>query len=316
MVESETLRLTDENRQLKRALVGEYRPENMVGQSGAMRAVFDQIMMVAGSRATVLITGESGTGKELVAKAIHAVSDRREKPFIGISCAGIPETMMENELFGHERGAFTGAVALQKGRFELANGGTIFLDEVGDIPLSIQVKLLRVLQEREIERLGGKETIKLDVRLVAATNRDLAVEMRAGTFREDLYYRLNVIPIHLPPLRERVNDVPLLADHFLKKFSAENNRKIKGFSREAMAALMRYPWPGNVRELENLIQRMVILDSDSVIGMDDLPPPSSQGKRVPMSSAKPEPPYWKKPSTRRLAFSTSHPPPKESETRS
>lgn len=311
MVESETSRLTDENILLKRALAGEYRPENMVGQSDAMRAVFDQIMMVARSRATVLITGESGTGKELVAKALHSASDRKDKPFIGISCAGIPETMMENELFGHERGAFTGAVATQKGRFELAHEGTVFLDEVGEIPLSIQVKLLRVIQEREIERLGGKETIKLDVRLVAATNRDLAAEMRAGKFREDLYYRLNVIPIHLPPLRERINDITLLADHFLRRFASENEKPIKGISREAMAMMTRYPWPGNVRELENLVQRMVIMDSDGIIGADDLPASiSAREGREPPKPDRAEPGELEKASRETAAPLFSAPPEK------
>ncbi len=271
MVESEKARLADENLHLKRALKGQYRLENLVGASNPMRAVFEQIMLVAKAKATVLITGESGTGKELVAKAIHVNSRVSEGPFIGVSCASLPETMLEDALFGHERGAFTGATRRHKGRFERADGGTLFLDEVGEISLNVQVKLLRVLQERKLERLGGTETIPVDVRLVAATNRDLAAEVRAGNFREDLYYRLNVVPIHLPPLRERINDMPLLADHFLRKFCEENEKKVRGFSRAAMAVMAAYSWPGNVRELENLLERAVVMAQDEVVGSEELP---------------------------------------------
>ncbi len=271
MVETEKASLTDENIQLKRVLNTHFGLENLVGASSAMRAVFEQVKHVAPSRATVLITGESGTGKELIAKAVHFNSTRRDGPFISVSCASLPEGVLENELFGHERGAFTGATKLKKGRFELADGGTIFLDEIGEIPVNLQVKLLRVLQEREIERLGGKATIPVDVRIVAATNRNLATEMRSGNFREDLYYRLNVVPVHLPPLRERKRDVPLLADYFLRKFVEENEKPITGFSREALAAMGKHNWPGNVRELENLVERCVVLANHPVIDLDDLP---------------------------------------------
>jgi transcriptional regulator with GAF, ATPase, and Fis domain len=269
--------LADENAELRRALHDTYRLENMVGTSSAMQAVYEQVHLVARSRATVLLTGESGTGKELVAKAIHCNSDRGSKAFVRLSCASLPETLLESELFGHEKGAFTGAVGRKEGRFELADGGTIFLDEVGEIPLGLQVKLLRVLQEREFERLGGKTTLKVDVRVVAATNRNLAREVREGRFREDLYYRLNVVPIHLPPLRERREDIALLAHHFLRRFCGENQKEIKGFSREALPVLTRYDWPGNVRELENAVERMVVMARGDAIETADLPPELSDG---------------------------------------
>jgi Nif-specific regulatory protein len=271
MVESEKSLLADENLHLRRALEGEYKLKNLVGNSQAMKSVFEQIALVAKSRATVLITGESGTGKELVAKALHFNSERHDKPFVGLSCASLPESVLENELFGHEKGAFTGALTLKRGRFELAHGGTIFLDEIGEIPLNLQVKLLRVLQEREFERLGGKDTVKIDVRVIAATNRDLTAEVRAGRFREDLFYRLNVVPIHMPPLRERKGDIPLLAHSFLEKFRLENERKVKGFSRAALTAMTNYDWPGNVRELENAIERAVVLSQGDTLMPGDLP---------------------------------------------
>jgi Nif-specific regulatory protein len=272
MVRREKAELAAENKRLRRALDGAFRLDNMVGSSPQMLAVYEQVHLVARSRATVLITGESGTGKELVAKAIHFNSDRSRRPFVRLSCASLPATLLESELFGHERGAFTGALARKPGRFELAQGGTIFLDEVGEIPLELQVKLLRVLQEREFERLGGRETLQVDVRVVAATNRDLAREVREGRFREDLYYRLNVVPIHLPPLRERREDVPLLAHHFLQRFCDENGKVLEGFTREALDALVRHEWPGNVRELENTVERGVVLARKWTIGAEDLPP--------------------------------------------
>ena len=271
MVHREKAELADENRRLRRALDGAYRLDNMVGTSPLMLAVYEQVHLVAKSRATVLLTGESGTGKELVAKAIHFNSDRAQKPFVRLSCASLPATLLESELFGHERGAFTGAVARKAGRFELADGGTILLDEVGEIPLELQVKLLRVLQERELERLGGHETRSVDVRVIAATNRDLAREVREGRFREDLYYRLNVVPIHLPPLRERREDVPLLAHHFLRRFAEENQKSFEGFTSEAVELLVRYDWPGNVRELENAVERAVVLARGPTIEARDLP---------------------------------------------
>ncbi len=272
MVRREKAELAAENKRLRRALDGAFRLDNMVGSSPQMLAVYEQVHLVARSRATVLITGESGTGKELVAKAIHFNSDRSRRPFVRLSCASLPATLLESELFGPERGAFTGALARKPGRFELAQGGTIFLDEVGEIPLELQVKLLRVLQEREFERLGGRETLQVDVRVVAATNRDLAREVREGRFREDLYYRLNVVPIHLPPLRERRDDVPLLAHHFLQRFCDENAKVLDGFTREALDALVRHEWPGNVRELENTVERGVVLARKRTIGAEDLPP--------------------------------------------
>jgi len=284
MVRREKATLADENRRLRRALDGAYRLDNMVGASARMLAVYEQVHLVAKSRATVLITGESGTGKELVAKAIHFNSDRARRPFIRLSCASLPETLLESELFGHERGAFTGAVARKPGRFELADGGTIFLDEVGEIPLGLQVKLLRVLQEREFERLGGRTTLSVDVRVIAATNRDLAKEVREGRFREDLYYRLNVVPIHLPPLRERPEDVPLLAHHFLTRFSDENRKHFEGFSPDAMELLTRHPWPGNVRELENAVERVVVLARGPLIRPTDLPSGLAKRSQLPVGA--------------------------------
>ena len=251
--------LVEENRYLKSEIEKEYNFSEIVGESDAMKKIYEIIKKVAATPATVLITGESGTGKELVARAITAHSLRKNMPFIKVNCAALPETLLESELFGHEKGAFTGAVQRRKGRFELANKGTILLDEIGEIPPKIQAKLLRVLQEREFERIGGERPIKVDVRVIATTNRDLEKEIKEGKFREDLYYRLNVIPIHLPPLKDRKEDIPLLVKHFLKKYVAYGRDKNFEISEKAMKKLMEYNWPGNVRELENIIERIVVL---------------------------------------------------------
>jgi len=261
--QQETLR--EENRQLRAELTRRYHPDNIVGNSREMQGVYDQIFQVAKSQATVLITGETGTGKELVAHAIHYASNRAGEPFVRVHCAALPESLIESELFGHVKGAFTGAVTDRKGRFELADGGTIFLDEIGEIPLSIQAKLLRVLQEREFERVGGIKTIKVNVRIIAATHCDLPGMVEKGLFREDLYYRLSVFPIYVPPLHKRKADILLLADHFMARYSDENGKKVNKFSNEALDLLMRHRWPGNVRELENCIERAVLLTEDDVI---------------------------------------------------
>jgi Nif-specific regulatory protein len=268
----EQARLREENVRLQQKLKDKFHPSNIIGKSKAMQVVYDLIAQVSESNTTVLIRGESGTGKELVAHAIHYNSLRAGKPFIKVSCAALPETVIESELFGHEKGAFTGAIAQRKGRFELADGGTIFLDEIGDLSPATQVKLLRVLQEREFERVGGTTTIKCDVRIIAATNRNLEDLIQKGRFREDLYYRLNVFPIHLPPLRERGTDILLLANHFAEKFSRVHHKEIKRISTPAIDMLMSYHWPGNVRELENCIERAVILSNDGVIHGHHLPP--------------------------------------------
>jgi Nif-specific regulatory protein len=265
-------RLIAENTRLQEELRDRFRPSNIIGNSPAMQAVYDMIAQVSASNATVLIRGESGTGKELVAHAIHYNSARANKPFIKVNCAALPETILESELFGHEKGAFTGAVSLRKGRFELAEGGTIFLDEVGDFSPATQVKLLRVLQEREFERVGGNRTQKIDVRIVAATNRDLEKLIEEEGFRRDLYYRLNVFPIHLPPLRERRTDILLLANFFIEKYSKENGKNVRRISTPAIDMLMSYHWPGNVRELENCIERAVLISTDDVIHGHHLPP--------------------------------------------
>jgi Nif-specific regulatory protein len=243
----------------------------MIGASPAMRQVYEEVGQVARTTATALILGESGTGKELVAHAIHANSERAGAPFIKINSAAFPETLFESELFGHERGAFTGAVGRKKGRLDRAQGGTLFLDEIGDLPLSTQVKLLRVLQSREYERLGGTETLRADVRLIAATNKNLAAAVVAGTFREDLYYRLNVFTITLPPLRERRTDVPALAQYFLDKYSREHRRDIRRITSRALELLAAHPWPGNVRELENAIERAVVSCGGAVVDEFHLP---------------------------------------------
>ncbi|MDR0310521.1 MAG: sigma-54 dependent transcriptional regulator [Acidobacteriota bacterium] len=263
--------LREENRRLKSTLRERYGFENIIGRGAAMRQVFDLIAQVAPSRSTVLLLGESGTGKELVARAIHAASGRASAPFVAINCGNIPSDLLESELFGHVRGAFTGATSLKKGLFEAADGGTIFLDEIGTLSLEIQSRLLRVIQEREFRRLGGLENIKVDARIIAATNTDLALGVSRGTFREDLYYRLNVIVIRLPALRERPDDIPALAEHFIRKFSAENRREKLTLEPAALKILMDYSWPGNVRELENVMERAVVLAPGGVIGADLLP---------------------------------------------
>jgi Nif-specific regulatory protein len=244
----------------------------IIGTSNAMRGVYEMLTQVAPSDATVLITGESGTGKELVAAELHRLSKRAGSALIRVNCAALPESIIESELFGHERGAFTGALSQRKGRFELAHGGTLFLDEIGELPPQIQVKLLRVLQERELERVGGASTIKVNVRLITATNRNLEEEVKSGRFREDLYYRLNVFPLHIPPLRERKSDIVLLADYFTEKYAEKNGKPIKRISTPAIDLLTSYSWPGNVRELENCIERAVILSTDRVIHSYNLPP--------------------------------------------
>jgi two-component system NtrC family response regulator len=267
----ERQRLVAENRELRLALSERHRVEGIIGESGRMQEVLSLVHRVAGSDATVLIQGESGTGKELIARAIHYASPRAPRPLVKVNCAALPETLLESELFGHEKGAFTGATAARQGRFELAHGGTLFLDEIGDLPLHLQVKLLRVLQEREFERVGSGRPIAVDVRLIAATHRDLAALVKGGEFRDDLYYRINVVTIVVPPLRERREDIPPLIDHFVRKFAETNRKRIAGLTREARELLLRYDYPGNVRELENLIERAVVLTRDDVIGAADLP---------------------------------------------
>ena len=264
-------RLYVENRELREELQDRHRIEGIIGESGQMLEVTSLVRRVAPSEATVLIRGESGTGKELIAQAIHYASPRAAKPLIRVNCAALPENLLESELFGHEKGSFTGAVATRKGRFESADGGTLFLDEIGDLPLHLQAKLLRVLQEKEFERVGSSHPLKVDVRVLSATHRDLERLMTSGQFREDLYYRLNVVTIVLPPLRERRQDLPALMDYFLRRFAAKNGKTIRGFSHKAREALLRYDYPGNVRELENLIERAVVLTRDDVIDRGDLP---------------------------------------------
>ncbi len=263
--------LKAENESLKGDFINKL-PTNMKGRSNQMNDLHALINSVAKTDATVLIRGESGVGKELVADSIHQNSNRKERPFIKVNCASLPDTLIESELFGHEKGAFTGAAQRRIGRFEAANGGTIFLDELGDIPASTQIKLLRVLQERELERLGSTQTIKVDVRVIAATNRNLEQMIRDGEFREDLYYRLNVFPIYIPALRERIGDVPILANHFIEKFNVRYGKEIKRITSAAIDILMVYKWPGNIRELENCIERACILSSDNVLRAHNLPP--------------------------------------------
>lgn len=249
----------------------------IIGKSASLKAVFDLIECVAPTDSTVLIQGETGTGKELITRSIHDISTRREGPLQKLNCSAIPHELIESELFGHERGSFTGAIAQRVGRFELAHKGTLFLDEVGDLPLALQPKLLRVLQEREFERLGGTQVRRVDVRLVAATNRDLAAMVKRGEFRSDLYYRLNVFPLHLPPLRERREDIPLLVNHFVRKYASRMKRSAETVPRPTMEKLVSLPWPGNVRELQNIIERGVILSRGSVleVPLPDLPPHST-----------------------------------------
>lgn len=269
-IEREREAFLEEKENLKSQLKGKYRVENIIGQSDSMQEVFEAVHRVAPSKANVLLRGESGTGKELVAKAIHYMSARAKGPFIKFNCASIPEGLLESELFGHEKGSFTGATAMRKGRFELANGGSIFLDEIGDLPLTLQPKILRVLQEKEFERVGGEKTIKVEVRLIAATSRNLEELVSSGKFREDLYYRLNVVPIFLPSLTERKEDISLLSEYFIKKYNTENNKSVM-LTPDVMNVFMNYDWPGNVRELENTIERLVVMSHSKNITVSDLP---------------------------------------------
>ncbi len=268
---AERKHLLSENRKLKRALAEKYQFENIIGNSSQMLQVFEMVHRVAESKATVLLRGESGTGKSMIAKAIHFNSPQATGPFISVNCSALPENLIESELFGHERGAFTGATSMKKGRFELAHKGTLFLDEIGELPHSVQVKLLNVIQEREFQRVGGTKTVKVDVRIIAATNKNLEHAMEQGEFREDLYYRLNVFPIYLPPLRERKSDIVALAEYFLQKFSKEYGKEIRQFSSAAIDCLMQSNWPGNVRELQNCIERAVIVCSEPVLRVHHLP---------------------------------------------
>jgi len=270
--------LVRENRVLKETLKDRFKSEDFVYQSEKMNEVASLIVRIAKTDSTCIINGESGVGKEVVVDLLHSLSERNNNPLIKVNCAAIPETLLESELFGYEKGAFTGAYQRKIGKFELANKGTIFLDEVGDIPLVLQSKLLRVLQEREIERLGGLHPVKVDVRIIAATNKNLDEEVKKGAFREDLYYRLNVVNIRVPPLRERKDDIPLLIDFFLKKYSAKHKKNVKGLTREARDVLMKYDYPGNVRELENITERAVVLTRGDSISKEDLPAFSDETK--------------------------------------
>jgi two-component system NtrC family response regulator len=281
---AERVRLRQEVRALQTQLVERHRLEGIIGESGRMQEVLALVARVAPSDATVLVRGESGTGKELIARAIHFNSPRADKPLVSLNCAAIPEQLLESELFGHEKGAFTGAVAQRKGRFELADGGSIFLDEIGDLSPALQVKLLRVLQERQFERLGGGKPLSVDVRVIAATHRDLETGLRVGSFREDLYYRLNVVAVQIPPLRERREDIPPLLDHFLRRFGEKNRRPAPGLTAAARDALLKYDYPGNVRELENIVERAVLLCRGGVIDLEDL---SVTTRPVPRSSDAP-----------------------------
>ncbi len=267
----ENYRLIKENRRLSQALSERYKYGNIIGKSKPMQGIYDMISKVAQSKASVLITGPSGTGKELIAKAVHYNSPRKDRPFISVNCGALTETLLESELFGHEKGAFTGALSMKKGRFELADSGTLFLDEVTDMPPPLQVKLLRVLQEMEFERVGGTKTIKVDVRVLSASNRNIKEVVAEGNFREDLFYRLNVINIEVPSLRERPEDIRLLVDHFIEKYRQDEGKERIELSPEAWKILYSYSWPGNVRELENVIERAVVLKADRVIGQEDLP---------------------------------------------
>ena len=260
-----------ENLLLRQSLEDQFTADNIVGRGKAMQRVLEMVAKAAPTRSTVLITGESGTGKELVAKAIHYGSPRKNASFVSVNCMALASGVLESELFGHEKGSFTGAVARKRGRFEMAHEGTIFIDEIGELSPELQVKLLRVIQERRFERVGGSDSIEVDIRILAATNRNLAEAVAAGTFREDLYYRLNVVHITTPPLREHREDIPLLTAHFLERYSGENNKKFKGFSAEAMDYLTAYEWPGNVRQLQNVVERCVVLAASDVIGVEDLP---------------------------------------------
>jgi len=274
--------LRDENRQLKQELGRRYEFDNIIGRSPAMQEIFTTIERVGPTRATVLLTGESGVGKDLIARAIHFHSPRKDRPLVKINCTAIPENLMESELFGYEKGAFTGAQTTKPGKFEQADTGTVFLDEIGDVPAAIQVKLLRVLQEREFERLGSNTTRHIDVRLVAATNQDLRAALEQGTFREDLYYRLNVVPIDIPPLRERKQDIPFLANHFVKKLAVDTGSQVETITDAGMEKLLSYHWPGNVRELENIIERSLVMAAGKQLDAGDIklesaPRPRPQG---------------------------------------
>lgn len=273
--------LSLQNRELEREIAGKKSFEHIIGKSQAMLRVFDVVKRVAATKASVLITGESGVGKELIANALHNLSPRKDKPFIKVHCAALAETLLESELFGHEKGSFTGAVSRKRGRFELAHQGTIFLDEIGEIDQTVQIKILRVLQDKKFERVGGEETLEVDVRVVTATNRDLEREIAEGRFREDLFYRLNVVRIHVPPLRERKDDLPLMIAAFLREFAEENGKKIEGFDSKARSALYAYEWPGNVRQLRNCIESAVVMTSGPLITLDDLPPSIRSGEEVP-----------------------------------
>jgi Nif-specific regulatory protein len=279
MVQDEKRQLLTENTDLKERLKERYSLYNIVGTSNKMTEVFQMIEKISGTDVTVLVRGESGTGKELVANAIHYHSSRAAKPFLKLNCAALPDTLMESELFGHEKGAFTGALEQRQGRFERANGGTLFLDEIGTLNFSAQAKLLRVLQEKEFERVGGQKTLRTDVRVIAATSKDLEKSIEDGTFREDLYYRLNVFPIFMPPLRERKTDILLLSDHFVEKYSQKYGKRVRRISTPAIDMLMQYHWPGNVRELENCIERAVVLCNDRVLHSYHLPPTLQTGER-------------------------------------
>ncbi len=283
--ELDVQQVRDENKRLKEALGKRYHFQNIVGRSKKMQEVLALVERVAPTNSTVLIGGESGVGKDLIARAIHQNSRRASGPFIKINSTAIPDTLFESELFGFERGAFTGALASKPGKFELADKGTLFLDEIGDVPAPIQVKLLRVLQEREFERLGGTKTLKVDVRMIAATNRDLRAALEEGTFREDLYYRLNVVPIDIPPLREHKEDIPELVNHFLARFAVDNEKEIEGITPAAVNALMNYHWPGNVRQLENSVERAVALSSGPVIDVQDIHLDTMQSRNVAQVSA-------------------------------
>ena len=267
-----TRELALQHRALQEELDQKRQFANIIGTSVEMNRIFDVVRQVAPTRASVLITGESGVGKELIADAIHQLSNRREKPFVKVHCAALSESLLESELFGHEKGAFTGAVARKRGRFELAHLGSIFLDEIGEINQSVQIKILRVLQEKTFERVGGEQTLEVDVRIISATNKDLKTEIQRGTFREDLYYRLNVVNIHIPPLRDRKEDIPLLVSAFIKEFATENDKPVEGIDPKARALLYNYSWPGNVRELRNSIESAVVMAKGSIITPDDLPP--------------------------------------------
>ncbi|HEY9053917.1 MAG TPA: sigma-54 dependent transcriptional regulator [Rectinemataceae bacterium] len=260
------------NQELREEVLAQQRISSIIGRSPSMRRIFDLVRKVAPTKASVLITGESGVGKELIADAIHNLSPRRDKPLIKVHCAALAESLLESELFGHEKGAFTGAQMRKRGRFEMADGGTLFLDEIGEINQNVQIKILRVLQERKFERVGGETTVEVDTRFVAATNKDLKAEISLGNFREDLYYRLNVVNIHVPPLRERREDIPLLAATFLHEFSQENGKELEGFEPRARQALYAYDWPGNVRELRNCVESAVVMASGRFVAVEDLPP--------------------------------------------